>query len=311
MSAHTKKELLGLKPDQLLTHPRNMRRFYPAESVREMANSIAASNGVIEPLIVTKDPAGQKWLVVDGNMRLAGARLLGNKCPPLDCKLVEQAAADQLLTMVIANQVRYDVDPVSEGLHYKALQEAEGLSIREISKRTGVYEVRISNRRVLADLDEPIQKLIADGKLHADPRVARALLQLTPAVRVKLACRLAENPNIKIATIVNACERLLEDKKPAKKLKRPAVELSGALHASGAAAAKSIRAAAKEMCHRCNQVEDKLREGDEPAWSMVVHAADDNCSHCPLKDMQKICSQCPAVTLLRRLVDSKGNGNGR
>ena len=49
-----KKELLKLSPTQLLTHPRNMRRFYPAEQVREIANSILAAKGVIEPLIIIK-----------------------------------------------------------------------------------------------------------------------------------------------------------------------------------------------------------------------------------------------------------------
>jgi ParB/RepB/Spo0J family partition protein len=306
-----KKELLHLKPAQLLTHPRNMRRFYPVEQVREMANSILAAKGVIEPLIVTKETKGGKWLVIDGNMRLAGARLLEKDCPPLDCKVVDNTEAEQLLTMVAANQVRYDVDPVSEGLHYKSLQ-VEGLSVREISKRTGVYEIRIANRKILADLDEPIQKLIAAGKFPADPRVARALLKLTPAVRVKLATRISENPNAKLKTILRACEQLLEDKQPTRKLKHPATDLSGAVREgkNKNLTAKNIRAAAKEICKRCNQMEDRLREGEEPAWSMVSHAADDTCNNCELKDMQRICSCCPAVQLLRNLVAMKDKTNG-
>lgn len=303
-----KRELLALKPSQLLTHPRNMRRIYLAEQVREMANSIAASNGVIQPLIVQKDPSG-KWLVVDGNMRLAGARLLGDKCPALDCKIVEQKELEQFLTMTAVNKVRYDVDPVSEGMHFKALQD-EGMSVREISKKTGVYEARISNRLVLADLEEPIQKLIAAEKFPADARVARALLELTPAVRIKLVSRCAENPNMKLATIINACERLRpENKKTGKKLKRPAVELSGALTGKGATDVKTLRAAAKKMCESCNQVEDKLRQGDEPAWAFIVHEADKNCNDCTLKDMQEVCAQCPAVSLLRNLM--KGSVSGR
>jgi len=300
-----KKELLKLKPDQLLTHPRNMRRFYPADQVREMANSIFAARGVIEPLVIMKEDRGGKWLVIDGNMRLAGARLLGEKCPPLDCKVVDQNEADQLLSMVIVNQVRYDVDPVSEALHYKALKD-EGLSIRDISKRTGVYEIRISNRIILADLDEPIQKLIVDGKLPASHIAARALLKLKPETRVKLATRLSENPNTKISTIVRACDHLLEDKKPEKKLKRPAVELSGALHREGAADGSSLRQAAKKVCDKCNQIENKLSGGNEPAWSMVVHTVDENCSCCELKEMQRICTMCPIVALLRNLISLKG-----
>jgi ParB/RepB/Spo0J family partition protein len=306
-----KNNLLKLKPAQLLTHARNMRRFYPAEQVREMANSILAAKGVIEPLIVIKESRGHKWLVIDGNMRLAGARLLGEKSPSLDCKVIDCTEADQLLSMTITNQVRYDIDPVSEGLHYKALQK-EGLSTRDISKRTGVYEIRISNRKILADLEEPIQKLIISGKLPADPRVARALLRLTPAVRIKLATHLSENPNIKIATILNACERLLEDRNPKKRLKHPASGLSGVVRAGDkTTSAKDIRAAAKAMCKKCNQVEDKLGVGDEPSWSMLAHAADDTCSDCDLREMQRICACCPAVQLLRTILAMKESTNGR
>lgn len=300
------KTLLALKPSQLLTHPRNMRRFYPADQVGEMAESIAASKGVLEPLIVTRDSKTDKWVVIDGNMRLAGARLLGDKCPTLECKVVDHDAADQLLAMVIANQVRYDVDPVSEGLHYKALQ-AEGLSVRDISKRTGVYEARIINRKILAELDAPIQKLISENKLPASPEAARALLALTPAVRVKLAERLGQNPNVKIKTILNACERLAKDRIPTKKLKRPAVELSGSLNIKGESmTAKDIHSAANKVCFSCNQYEGTLSQGPAPAWSMIVHAADKTCDTCALKDMQKICGSCPAVELLKNLISQKG-----
>lgn len=301
------KELLMLKPSQLLTHPRNMRRFYPADQVREIANSIAASKGVLAPLVITKDAKSGKWLVIDGNMRLAGARLLGEKCPALECKVVDQAEAEQRLSMVIANQVRYEVDPVSEGLHYKRLQQDEGLTVREISKRTGVYEARITNRKMLADLEEPIQELIIEGKLPADARVANALLQLTASVRGKLAARLAQNPNTKIATILNACERLGEGKKAVKKLKRPAVELSGVLNAGeGKPGWKGVREAAKKACHGCIQYEGELRQLPEPAWSMIAHSADKVCGACPLAEAQKICGSCPQVELLRQLVQAPG-----
>ena len=116
------KEIIFLNCDQLIPHPQNMRKYFPDDQVREMADSILAHDGVIEPLVVTKGKNG-KYGVVDGNMRLAGARLLGDKCPALECKVVDIAAADQLLAMVSANKVRYDVDPVSEALHFRALQD--------------------------------------------------------------------------------------------------------------------------------------------------------------------------------------------
>jgi len=294
------KELTILKPDKLQTHPENMRKFYPADQVREMADSIAAGGGVLEPLIITKGK-GDKWIVIDGNMRLAAAHLLTDKCPPLECKIVDQTRAEQLLSMIVANQMRYDVDPVSEALHYRAL-EAEGFSIREISKRTGVYESRINTRIILAKLEPSVQCLISDGKLSSSALVARALLKLTASVRCKLAERVSKNPNMKIDTIINACERLASNAKPEKKLKRPAAELSGALScAENPLSVKDIKEAARKVCQQCNQF-DGIGKDQAPAWSLIVHAADETCGKCELKDMQNICGSCPAVELLRRLV---------
>lgn len=302
------KEIILLKPNQLTMHPRNMRRFYPADQVREMADSILASEGVLEPLIVTKDKSG-KYQVVDGNMRLAGARLLQDKCPPLECKVVDQTAAEQQLAMVIANQVRYDVDPVSEGLHYKALQD-EGLTIREISKRTGVYEVRINNRIILARLEQPIQQFIIDGKLPCSHLVAAELLKLPAKTRIRLATRAANNPNIKIKTIIKACLNLSAGA-TRKKLKRPAVQLAGIEGQEGNVTAKELRLAAARACKTCNQFDADLMHGRAPAWAIVAHAADDTCSSCDLRDMQKICGCCPAVELLRKLKAAKGGSFGK
>lgn len=297
-------KLLMLKPKNLTTHPRNMRRFYPSDQVREMANSIAAANGVLQPLIVIEsdDKNGHKYIVVDGNMRLTAARTLEDKCPSLECKVVEKSEADQMLTMIIANKARYEVDPVSEGIHYKSLQ-AEGLSVRDISKQTGIYEARITNRKILAELPESIQQLIVENKLPADQRAARAFLSLPKDRAVKLAERLSMNPNVKIKTIVSACEKLAQGNSGRAKSKRPATELSGAAHGKGRTAASDLREAAKKACHSCNQYEGNLRKTAEPAWAMVVHAADKTCDVCPLKDMQNICGSCPAVQLLKRLIN--------
>lgn len=301
-------KLILLKSDQLVTHPRNMRKFYPDDHVREMADSILAIKGVLEPLVVVMDKA-EKYLVVDGNMRLAGARLLEDKCPPLECKVVDQTEAEQLLSMVTANQVRYDIDPVSEALHYKALQD-EGLSVREISKRTGMYEIRIHNRIVLAKLEQPIQQLIIDGKLPSSHLVASELLKLTPKTRLRLATRAANNPNMKIQTIIKACQNLAAGESK-KKLKRPAVQLADIEGQEGEVTAKELRLAVAKACKACNQFDVELMHGQAPAWSLVAHAADETCSSCELKEMQSICKSCPAVELLRNLKAVKAGNHAR
>lgn len=67
-------QLVYLSLSQLKTHPANMRRAYPIDDVRQMAESIRGAGGVIHALIVV--PNGRQpgtYHVVDGNMRLAGA----------------------------------------------------------------------------------------------------------------------------------------------------------------------------------------------------------------------------------------------
>lgn len=302
-----KAKLMMLKTKHLLIHPKNMRRFYPDAQVREMANSIAAAGGVLQPLIVVKDPTkhSHKYLVVDGNMRLTAARLMGDKCPDLKCDVVSQKDAEQQLSMIVANKIRYDVDPVSEALHYKALQE-QGLTNRKISKLTGVYEARIINRRILADLPPEVQQLIVEEKLPASPDAAKALLALPDRkTMVKLATRLAKNPNIKIRTIIAAAERLTIGDAGKKKLKHPASELSGAPSTQRVVALRGeLRDAAKNTCQKCNQYEGKLRKTPEPAWGMIVHASDKTCEVCPLKEMNSICGSCPIVLFLKKLINN-------
>lgn len=159
--------LLYLYPDALLTHPKNLRRFYPENYVREMAESIKNAKGVYEPLLIVPNGKPGKYFVVDGNIRLAGGRLLGKDCPPLECKVMRQNEAEQLLTMIITAKFRYDPDPISEALHYKRLIDEEGYSPSKIARATGIAVTTVDNRLKLLTLEPEIQELIGNFKLPA------------------------------------------------------------------------------------------------------------------------------------------------
>lgn len=47
-----KGKLLYLSPDNLLIHPKNLRRFYPEDQVREMAGSIRSGKGVLQAMLI-------------------------------------------------------------------------------------------------------------------------------------------------------------------------------------------------------------------------------------------------------------------
>lgn len=309
------KSLVFLSQSQLLTHPRNMRRFYSAAEVQEMADSIKAATGVVQAMLVVPAEEPDTYYVVDGNMRLAGARTIGDACPLLKCEIVDQSTAEQMLTMVVANKFRYDPDPISEALHYRNLQ-GEGLTLKAIADATGVHYVNITNRLKLLELDEPIQKLIAEGKLPMDRRVAEALLSLpSPEARIKLASRLA-HPGIRIRTIVDACARLSAELQSAtsKRVRRgqptkPQTPMLAHANLNGSTPAPearqsfaALRESANAMCAQCDIKTTTLKDQHpEPAWALVAHTAGEICRDCSLRDLESVCRDCPGVILLRRL----------
>ncbi len=314
-------ELLTLKPDHLKTHPRNMRRFYPDAQVREMADSIKASNGVVQPMIVTNNGAAGYYYVIDGNLRLAAARSLGQDCPDLVCRLTHGSDAEQML-MMVATTVRFDVDPISEALHYRALLR-EKYDIEQIAEATGKSVVTISNRLRLLELDDDIQQLVAAGKLPRDPHVVSALNSVKDRdIRIKLARKFAED-GASYRAINSVCQKMVErlgaaetrrqrTGRPAAGHNAPGVPMQSHaegrahLHVPGSNVVAEwgvIRTAARAMCDACSAKETELHDlVEEPAWVLITHSAAETCQACNVRDAAGVCNQCPGVDLLQRLI---------
>ncbi|MEW6115631.1 MAG: hypothetical protein AB1553_01865 [Nitrospirota bacterium] len=306
-----KKGLLYLSKDDLLTHPKNLRRFYPEYQVREMAESIRAVGGVLQALLIVHSGQAGKYFVVDGNMRLAGARALGDECPPLKCEIVDKGKAEQLLAMVVTAKFRYEPDPISEALHYKRLIEEEGYSAPRISRATGTHTATIYTRLKLLELDPEIQELIGNRKLPSAQEAINALLSISdPRVRVKLAQRLAKDePTIK--AVVAACDRLLSQlgKVSASKTKgSPALahqETSGAgINRNSTVDMEHVRDAAKATCKECDIRLGQLSSAPEPAWALITHAAEQTCDACNIREVIGACKNCPAVDIMRNLINA-------
>lgn len=318
--------LLMLRESQCKTHPKNMRRFYPVADVRQMAESIRANKGLIHALIAL-DSGDSTFTIVDGNMRLAGARLLGADCPLLKAEVVSQDQAEQYLTMAAANTVRFDVDPISEALHYQRLL-AEGLSRLDIAQRSGTYITRVAMRLKLLQLDPSLQELVAAGMMPCDPDVAEALCAIPDVeMRVKLATRLSEQKATNKAYILAAkqlLERLADPRSNVNRKRRgrptskphpsqpagmiPALALSQdrtgyGIPNNNRPGWPAVRAAARQMCHTCDIKTETLRETvDEPAWTLISHAAGATCEACNVREVAGACNGCPGVELLSRLL---------
>jgi len=300
-------KLIYLLPDVLLTHPKNLRRFYPDEHVREMADSILAAGGVKQAIQIVPNGGKGKYFVVDGNMRLAGARLLGSKCPRLKCELINETIAEQLLTMVVTANFRYAPDHVSEAMHYQRLISEEGYTVQKIYQATGVHSTIIYNRLKLLKLEPEIQELIGKRKLSGDIRVVDALMSIPNVrARIKLAQKAAKEC-FTIKAVIRSCERLaqnLKENRPAAGI-APAVVIGKGrsfgktVDDSQSAAWPEIRKAAKGMCEKCDV---RMKSAAEPAWSLIVHASENVCGTCDIREVKSACNQCPGVEMIRQII---------
>lgn len=302
MKATPKRELLMLSVNQLRQHPENVRKRYIESEVEQMAASISGRGGVIHALEIV--PSGKKgiWWVVAGNKRLAGALRLGKDCPLLKCEPVEADRAQQLLDMAIENFVRSDPNPVDEANHYQRMIDA-GLSIRDFSKRTGITEARIRGRLEITKLDEPIQELMATGALPHGTPVCDAFQTITDSdLRIKLAERLAKNPNTNSKTIIAACARLLQAREPQEELKTPAVTIGlGQVPRKGSVAWNKVRSTAAATCKSCDLKQSQLEAAGNPAWSQIVHEANAECAGCSIGHIKMVCELCPLASFMKRL----------
>ena len=293
---------LMLRMNQLKVHPENIRRKYIESEVEEMAASIRSRGGVINALEIVPSDRKGIWWVVAGNKRLAAAQRLGKDCPPLKCEPVDVDRAQQLLDMAIENFIRSDPNPVDEADHYQRMIDS-GLTVRDISKRTGIGEFRIRQRLMITELDKPIQELMAIGKLPHGPAVCKAFQTIPDLVqRVKLADRLAKNPNATTKTIVAACARLLEANTPQEKLAHPATDL-GLPNGTrkGSVPWHNVKTASAAICRSCDLKLSQLAAVGSPAWSLIVHAANEECAGCAIGHIKIVCDVCPLPAFLKRL----------
>lgn len=118
---------------------------------RGLVESIKA-NGLIHRIVVRKDPANWKWVVVDGHRRLEAAKAAGLVKVPVEVRDVD---ADKAMAVTIAANVqRLGNDPLLEA---EAIERmiASGMERGEIAASIGKDEAYVARRARLISLTKP------------------------------------------------------------------------------------------------------------------------------------------------------------
>lgn len=163
------------------------RRKFDENALNQLADSIK-SNGVLQPILVSKQPNGF-YSIIAGERRWRASKIAGlTEVPVIILEADEKKIAEIAL---IENLQREDLNPIEEAAAYRSLMEVHNMTQDELSKRVGKSRSAIANSTRLLDLPQEIADMLIDGKLSAGH--ARALLGLTRSEDiVKAATAVAE-----------------------------------------------------------------------------------------------------------------------
>jgi ParB family chromosome partitioning protein len=146
--------------DKIVPSPLQPRKRFSDESLDELKCSIAEL-GIIQPLIVRR-VEGRTELIA-GERRWRASRMLGLETVPV----IERPSTDQevLEMALIENLQRQDLNAIEEAEGYIRLARDFSLKQEVIARRVGKSRASVANSMRLLDLQEPIQRHLADGHL--------------------------------------------------------------------------------------------------------------------------------------------------
>jgi ParB family chromosome partitioning protein len=160
--------------DQIDPSPFQPRRSFPADKLKELADSIRAS-GVVQPVLLRR--SNGRYQLIAGERRWRAARVAGLAAIPAVVR--ELGDRDALELALTENLLREDLNPIEAAHGYETLQQKHGLSHEEIAARLGLDRSTVTNTLRLLRLPPEVQEMITRGEISSGH--ARALLGLDSA----------------------------------------------------------------------------------------------------------------------------------
>ncbi len=176
----TRERVERIPLDRIRPCPFQPRKDFPAEAIRELADSIKVQ-GIIQPLIVR--PSATGFELIAGERRWRAAQLLGLADVPV---IVREADDRTVLELaLIENLQRENLNPMEEALGYAQLIEQFQLRQDEAAVKVGKSRTSVANALRLLKLPPELQLLVREGRLFVGH--AKVILGLEDASRQKFA----------------------------------------------------------------------------------------------------------------------------
>jgi ParB family transcriptional regulator, chromosome partitioning protein len=150
--------IFELEINLLQANPLQPRGIISPESLQELVDSIR-EQGILEPLVVAKTPAG--FQIIAGERRWRAAKVLGFDKVPV---IIKETTPQGMLEMsIVENVQREDLNPIEKGLAYRRLIDEFGLGTNEVAKKVGKSAPTVSNTIRLLSLPDAIKDALVAG----------------------------------------------------------------------------------------------------------------------------------------------------
>jgi len=158
--------------EQILANPRQPRTAWDPAELASLASSIQ-EHGILQPLVVRRDPGAVQYTLIAGERRLRAAQIAGLETVPV---VIRQATdQEQLELALIENLQRTDLNPMEAAEAYRQLKDEFDLSEEEIGQKVGRSRSKIANSLRLFELPTMIQQALINGVPKRDEKTGEAV----------------------------------------------------------------------------------------------------------------------------------------
>ena len=147
-----------------LIHPGSFqpRKYFDEESLNELADSIR-KNGIIQPIVVRKDPSQDGYEIIAGERRWRASKIAGLEEIPVIIKDLSDKACLEIA--IIENIQRQDISPIEEGEAYQRLIDEFFYTQEELSSVIDKSRSHITNLMRILTLPENIKTMVNKKEL--------------------------------------------------------------------------------------------------------------------------------------------------
>lgn len=211
-------QIFEIDLEMLQPNPLQPRGLITPDSLLEIADSIR-ENGILEPLVVAKTPAG--YQIIAGERRWRAAKMAGLSKVPVIIK--ETTPRGMLEMAIIENVQRIDLNPLERAQAFRRLMDEFGLTSGEIAIKIGKSAPYVSNTLRLLTLPDALKDALASGATTEGH--ARALASLEDPHLIVEAYKIILSQNLSVRGAEELTRKMKARENIAPKQQKPTLRI--------------------------------------------------------------------------------------